>query len=604
MKSNHLQTGFFILLAAVLLGCNDEFMERFPLDEISSARYWNKENDLVIYNNYLYALAQDDNNVPIMMGHHYTNTGGAAQAAFTWIDAYSDNYSWTEASRRQYPDIRTGKHIAGGAHYNGWLGWNFVRACNFGLDNFDRAPLLQSVKNKYIAEARLFRGWFFADKVTRFGDIPYFEHELNIDSEELFSERTPREEAMEGVLADLTFACEKLPADWGDGNAPGRLNRWCALLIKSRVCLFEGTWRKYHGGTNPNRWLQEAANAARDLMDNGPYRVHTTGRPDLDYNFNTSYLEGGVWNKADDLTGNKEVMYYRRYELGYKIHYESYIQRRMGASKSFVEDVLCSDGLPITLSTTLYKGDATFVDIFENRDPRLRQIVLHPDDVMKYQYTNQNNWWVPRLPGVTGNAINSNGTSPTGYHIIKMYDGRESSGYQNVNPAITLRFGEALLNYAEAMAELGTITQADLDMSINLLRDRVGMVHLTMNPPMDPRYANDGVSSLIVEIRRERRVELFKEGHRYNDLMRWKQGKKLEIKFMGIRWDDGNKALYDPDNRCTSKTSIVDGIPYIDVFKDSDWDNPVFNENKHYLWPIPLDELAKNPNLKQNPSWQ
>jgi hypothetical protein len=175
-----------------------------------------------------------------------------------------------------------------------------------------------------------------------------------------------------------------------------------------------------------------------------------------------------------------------------------------------------------------------------------------------------------------------------------------------ITPAITLRFGEALLNYAEAVAELGAVTQTDLDRSINKLRDRVAMPHLTLNPPMDPRYANDGVSSLIVEIRRERRIELFMEGFRYDDLRRWKQGKKLEIRSMGVRWDAYYKSKYDPNNRCTSKTSPdpATGIPYIDVYKNSDWDNPVFDESKHYLWPIPLSAISQNPNLGQNPGWE
>ena len=133
------------------------------------------------------------------------------------------------------------------------------------------------------------------------------------------------------------------------------------------------------------------------------------------------------------------------------------------------------------------------------------------------------------------------------------------------------------------------------------------MPHLVLNNiPMDPRYANDGVSSLIVEIRRERRVELFMEGFRYDDLRRWKQGKKLKIKTLGIRWDDHYKALYDPEDRCTSLTSNdpVTGIPYIDVFKNSDFDNPEFNESKHYLWPIPRLAIEQNPKLGQNPGWQ
>lgn len=607
MKSsyNYFQIYLIILLSTILFSCNDQFMERYPLDEVTSVTYWNTENDLINYNNSLYTLAMNENLVPIMAGRQRSVNSTAGQSDISWLDLYSDNYNWQNASRLEYTRVRSGKHVVPTSPtYNGWMGWEFVRSCNFGLANYNKADIPQSSKNKYIGEARLFRGWFFADKVSKFGDIPYFEKELNIDSEELYGERMPREEAMEYILADLTFAAENLPNDWGDGNEPGRLNRWCALLVKARICLFEGTWRKYHGGTNPDRWLQEAADAARELMDDGPYSLHTTGNPDRDYNFNTGTFDGTTWNPVNDLTGNKEVMYWRRFLINVHVNYHSFFHRQVsGATRSVVEDYLCTDGLPITLSP-LYKGDETYEDIFENRDPRLRQTVLHPEDVTLYQYSNQQNFSpVPRLPGVVGSI---GGTSATGYHIIKEYDGRQSTGSQCTTPAITLRFAEALLIYAEAKAELGTITQADLDISINKLRDRVAMPHMQLgNIQMDPKYANDGVSALIVEIRRERRIELFMEGHRYDDLRRWKQGKKLEIRTMGVRWDDNYKAKYDPKNRCTSLTSEDPdtGIPYIDVFKNSDFDNPVFDESKHYLWPIPLSALSINPNLKQNPGW-
>ena len=142
-------------------------------------------------------------------------------------------------------------------------------------------------------------------------------------------------------------------------------------------------------------------------------------------------------------------------------------------------------------------------------------------------------------------------TNETGYHIIKVWDVNTAYATYNTSntPAIIMRFGEVLLNYAEAMAELGTITQGDLDLSINVLRDRVGMPHLDMNNvPVDPRYTNDGVSPLIVEIRRERRVELFMEGFRYDDLRRWKQGRKLLIPDYGIRFDDAAVARYEKAN--------------------------------------------------------
>jgi hypothetical protein len=292
-------------------------------------------------------------------------------------------------------------------------------------------------------------------------------------------------------------------------------------------------------------------------------------------------------------------MYWRRYQLGvFTNHVQSYHRSyNGGATKSAVEDYLCTDGLPISLSP-LYQGDAQIEDVFENRDPRLRQTILHPEDVGYYRYGNNDTRPYPRLVGMEGGLTNE-----TGYQIIKAYDNDPAYATYNTSatPAVVLRFGEALLNYAEAMAELGTITQDDLDISINRLRDRVAMPHLDMsNVPVDPRYTNDGVSPLIVEIRRERRVELFMEGFRYDDLRRWKQGKKLEIPDYGIRWDDAAIARYPKAN---VKSSMVDGVPYIDVYQGTDWANPVFDENKHYLWPIPLSDLAQNPAIGQNPGW-
>jgi hypothetical protein len=248
----------------------------------------------------------------------------------------------------------------------------------------------------------------------------------------------------------------------------------------------------------------------------------------------------------------------------------------------------------------LYQGDDTIEEVFVNRDPRLRQTVLHPDDTEKYQYHLNDGREYPRIVGMPGGY-----TTTTGYHIIKHYNADDMIGkaYNTAEtPGIILRYGEVLLNYAEAMAELGEITQADLDMSINLLRDRVGMPHLDLNPPMDPRYANDGISPLLVEIRRERRIELFLEGFRYNDLKRWKQGKKLESPDMGIRWDASAVARYAG---ATIQTSVdpENGKTYIDVYKGTDWENPVFDEGKHYLWPLPLDDLAQNPQLQQNPGY-
>lgn len=591
MKQHISKIVFASIVALMVSGCNDDFLERYPLDRITNETFWNTENDMVVYNNSIYDLARNDDNVPIL--HAHNQNFESYYGSFWFLDGMTDNMSPNHPRHAFYQAIRAGKHnIPSNPDWFGYKGWNFVRACNVGLANYDRTKVTQAVKDKYIAEARLFRGWFYAEKVTKYGDVPWVDRELNIDSEELFAARTPRKEAMQKILADLNFACEKLPANWGDGNAPGRLNRWCALLVKSRVCLFEGTWQKYHGGTDAAMWLDEAAKAAKELMDKGPYKVYNTGNPTTDYN---------SYHRILDVTGNPEVMYWRKYKLGVLTnHVQNYFQYTGGATKSLVEDYLCTDGLPISISP-LYKGDDKIEDVFENRDPRLRQTVLHPADAAKYKYHLNDGRAYPRLPGMNGGYISS-----TGYHIIKHYNADDMIGKAfNVaeSPGIILRFAEALLNYAEAKAELGTLTQGDLDVSINLLRKRVAMPNMQLaSIPVDPRYTTDGVSPLIVEIRRERRVELFMEGLRYNDLRRWKQGKKLETPTMGIRWDAAALARYGT-KVVVPITDPISKKTYINSYAGSDFANPVFDESKHYLWPIPLNTLAQNPAIKQNPGW-
>lgn len=573
---------------AINLSCNDDSMDRFPLHQIANETFFNSENDLKIYNNNYYNYAKNST-MRLLFGNG--TGGGDGQYG---RDGMTDNVNRDLSYNQYLARIRAGQITPDDNPAS--FGWNnncfaFVRAINIGLANYDRANLIQSVIDKYKAEARLFRAWAVADKVSLYGDYPWIDKELNIDSPELYAERTPRETVMDNVLDDLDFACENLPDNWGDGNAPGRLNRWCALLIKSRICLFEGTWRKYHGGTNPEFWLQEAAAASLELIDNGPYELYSTGHPELDYN--------AIFHMTD-LTGVKEVLWWRRYIPGVAMNSVQWYLHLKYPTKDFVEDYLCTDGLPITLSP-IYKGDSIYTNIFENRDPRLRQTILHPDDLAYYDYFNGEIFKVPTVES------DKSLRSLTGYHMVKFTNTEQRKlMHTGFYPTIVLRFGEALLNYAEAKAELGNIDQSDLDKSINKLRDRVGMVHMDItNIPVDPRYTDDGVSPLIVEIRRERRVELFSEGFRYDDIRRWKMGMKLQKKDYGMRWDEMTRKAIDPDgNKVNLGYEVFPGtqIEYICPNKGGDLENPVF-EAKHYLWPIPVSARSENPALGQNPGW-
>ena len=591
MNKNILKTALLVFATGMILSCNDNFLERYPLDELSNETYWTSENDLMVYNNSIYDLSRNDDQNAVLMGHD--SKFNSTRASYQYFDEWTDNLAPLNSRANMYKDIRAGIHQPqGGARSFGYRAWDFLRAINVGLDNYDRAEgkVARNVIDMYVGEARLFRGWFYYDKVSKFGDVQYIDHELNINSPELYSKRAPRDSVMQLVLADINFAVEKLPYAWSQGGDPGRLNKWFALMLNLRVCLFEGTWQKYHGGTNANMWLQEAADAAKQIIDNGPFSLYTTNDTTTAYN---------ALHRLQDLTGNPEIIYWIKYETGVRDNniMKYYVDYSGGATKNMVEDYLCADGLPISLSP-LYKGDDVLEDVFENRDPRLRQTVLYPADQSYYQYNINDSKTYPRFSGMGGIQ------GSTGYHVIKTYVSSVHGGAHNsgTTPGIVFRLAETYLNYAEARAELGTITQADLDITINKLRDRVHMKHLTTTPAMDPRYANDGVSALLVEIRRERRVELFSEGFRYDDLRRWKQGKKLEVPAWGIQWNDAAIARFQ-GAKVNTAVDPVSGKTYIDVYKGTNWANPVFDESKHYLWPIPLNAMTENPNLKQTVGW-
>jgi len=583
----------------VVYGCelNDEFLERQPLDKISDASFWNTENDLMVYNHTFYDLTKNDNTYPFLMGHD--DGFDSHRISYLHLDGMSDNTAPRHGRHSTYQRIRSGvynppssKNANAPGGWYGYKGFGLIRAVNIGLANYVKADVSDAVKSHYEAEARLFRAMFYADKIKNFGTVQWVENEVTLEDQDiLYGARDSRDFVMGKVLEDLNFAA----ANMRDNGHQNKLSKSAALLMKSRICLSEGTWRKYHGLGGEATYLQAAADAAKELIDSGKHSLHV-GAAGRTYN---------ELHSQESLDGNSEVIFFQRYERGTRTnHVQSYNRGyNGGATKSMVEDYLCSDGLPISLSP-LYQGDATLADVFTDRDPRLRQSILHPADQPIYRYGNHDfaaNPY-PRIQGMSGGL-----KTYTGYHIIKVYNvvAAHASYNSSITPGISMRYAEALLNYAEAKAELGggAISQADLDISINKLRDRDGMVHLVENPPMDPRYAADGISAVLVEIRRERRIELFFEGFRYDDLRRWKQGKKLEHKDYGMRWDAATRAAVDPEGKTTVKTGLVDGVEYLEPYKGTDFETPTFDESKHYHWPLPLDVLSQNPELGQNPGW-
>lgn len=577
-----------VLFAVLLFSCNDDFLDRTPPADLNNETFWNSESSLEIYNNGIYNEAGNNGSYYFLLGY-YNSAFASGYLGMPWEDCMSDNGAPKDSRLDQYQVVASGQRVVpDNPTQRGWR-WGLLRRINFFLANYEKTPISEDIKNKYAGEARLFRAWFYFDKVKYFGDVPWIDKPLNTESDALYAPRDPRAEIMAHVLEDIDFAIEHLPDSWNSSTV--RFDKWVALALKSRIALFEGTYQKYHNlGGDADKWFQEAVSASEELMADGPFSLFTNSDPLNDYN----HLFRQV-----DLSEISEVIGFRKYVTGVFGHrYNGYQRGKAnGLTKDLVEDYLCTDGKPIQLSSE-YEGDATITDVFKNRDPRLRQTSLHPDDAEKYLTKNDFEAGpYPRFPGMTGGWKTS-----TGYTMIKFFDVPDfSKGFgKEENDAILFRLGEVMLNFAEAKAELGTLTQSDLDKSINLLRDRVNMPHLTVDVEMDPKYADLGLPAILVEVRRERRTELAYEGFRYDDLMRWAQGEQLADRVLGMRIEGDIETKYPGAN---IETTEVDGKQYIDVYAGSQFENRSFDPAKDYLAPIAKSVIAQNPEIEQNPGW-
>lgn len=498
-------------------------------------------------------------------------------------------------------------------------GWDFtvLRKVNTLLKYLPQCED-ENVRIKYEALCRFFRVEIYSDLVYRFGDVPWIDHELDSDDPLVYGARDTREFVMQKMIEDIDFAITYLPSE----KSAYTVTKWTALALKSRICLFEGTFRKYHkitGFDHDAAWyLQEAADAASAFINSSPYSIYNTGKPATDYR--------DVFSSINAVT--QEVILAVNYIEGLKQHDGSYFcvgatVGQAGITKKIIDSYLCDDGTRFTDKEGWETKE--FYDETIGRDPRLSQTIRIPgyiaiDDAKKD---------VPHFDACV-----------TGFQNVKFrmsVSNPKSQTYNSSwNDIPVYRAAEVYLNYAEALAELGTITQDDLNKSIKPLRDRAGMPNLileTANANPDPylssaEYGYPNVDAgtnkgVILEIRRERTIELIREGNlRHRDLMRWKEGKAIEQDMYGMyfpgpgEYDLDKDGVKDvclwtgtsvPATSCAQVIQIGKGIRlssgesgYVDYHQETDH---VFNEARDYFFPIPLDDLSLNPNLKQNSGW-
>ncbi|HLZ88409.1 MAG TPA: RagB/SusD family nutrient uptake outer membrane protein [Puia sp.] len=577
MKKNQFIAYITVLAALLTLGgCKkDSFLNRSPLSDISPETFFTSETDFQLYCNQYY------NALPVQTLLRADDQSDD-KANATLNSLLAGTYTIPATADTTNDLIGTAAYISQGGLLNGsGTNWSFAlnRRCNFFLANYQKANLSDSIKNEYVAETLFFRANDFWKKVKAFGDVPYINKYITDTSKSvLYGTRMPHQQVMDSVLNDMNFAIAHLPYV---AAQTGRINKYVALALKARICLWEGTYRKYWSNAgDPTAYLQGAVDAAEQLMNSGQFGIYSTGNPTSDY-YNL-FIQ-------DELLGNKEAILPMRYLSSILMNG---IDRSLGEagdgySKNFVRNFLCTDGLPTALSP-LYKGDDSIDEEILNRDPRLVQQIA----TRGFNLLNGDLITVPRI--ATTNTS-------TGYQCIKGRSGSIAAWNANASTYdfFIFRYAETLLIEAEAKAEQGQCTQQVLDKTINLLRDRVGMPHMIIaNLVKDPNSEFPALPVLLDEIRRERRVELGSEGFRFDDLHRWHVGSLINNPetILGIKVLPPFAAEY------TYNISgvVLDANHYVRVYPGitaRQWDD------KMYLYPIPIQELTLNPGLKQNPGW-
>ena len=489
-------------------------------------------------------------------------------------------------------------------------GWKGLRWINYHLEKIEQNCEDEAVKKEYKGVSYFFRAYLYFQKVMRFGDVPWYDSVLGSeDNESLTKPRDDRGFVVDKILEDLDNAYASLPST----KDPARVNKWTALALKSRVALFEGTWRKYRGMADADKYLTAAAAAAKTFIEESGYTLYKEG--------NEPYRT--LFVSEDIKTVACEVVLGRMYEattlkVAHSIQFNT-VNDAQGFTRRFMYHYLMVTGERFTdqqgYETMEYKDEV------QNRDPRLAQTVLCPGYIQI---------------GATKPTPNPM-VSLTGYQPIKFVAQDTYSGASKGSHDIpVIRAAEIYLNYAEALAELGTLTQNDLDISVNKLRDRVGMPKLDMeaaNADVDPFLegcypnvttgANKGV---ILEIRRERTIELVNEGYRQWDILRWKEGAQMfnTSGYYGIYFPGPDFYDMDGDGQNDfhlykkgetpemgdgiTAMMIGDGIVlsegdkgYVVAHSGNNW---AFNETRDYLWPIPADQrVLTGGKLTQNPGW-
>lgn len=545
-------------LCAGAVSCSKDFLDRGSKVVFDDNNFWTSENNVKSYCWEFYNLFTG----------YGTGTNG---------DFYFTTFTDDQAARSM--DMFPVTAPASDSHWD----YTYIRKANLLLERIPQMDMLSTeAANHYLGVARFFRAFEYANLVRHFGDVPYIDEYLDqSETEKIYAPRMPRAAVVDSIMSDLKFAAENIRTierskALGDVNV---LSKEVVLAYMGRVALYEGSYAKYVAGDAAGavELLKVAQEASREIVGSGMFSLTPVYHE----------LYGSL-----DLSKNPEVLLYKSYVSGILTHsvigYTNSSTMMDGLTKDAVDSFLCSDGLPISLSP-MYAGDETVAGTLENRDLRLVQSV---EDELAY----------------IGNPNEKGFTSSTGYIITKFNNpslgASEILAPNNPTDAPLFWLAEVMLNYAEAAAELGELTQTDLDATINLLRARVGVAPLMLSAVPDDPLRDADVPPLLWEIRRERRSELIMDGFREWDIRRWGKLEYLNpaVKpdiFKGARIASAGSPVTLPDGLSIDSQGYI--LPY---GEDS---GRTVEVPKNYLDAIPTGQLTlyniKGVDFPQNPGW-
>lgn len=492
MKIKHI---FIIgIIALVASGCN-KFLDRPPLTSETDATAWTGEDNVRLYANQFYP---------------------------TFFPGYGTNFSSGDVPLLGYQHsddiviLGNQSNFTRAVPNSGIWSMTTLRGINIMIDRLENRMqdvLQPEAYAHWMGIGRFFRAFRYSQLVTQYGDVPYYDHvPSDLDLDDLYKPRTPRNEVMDAVYDDLKFAMENVRLNDGEQN----VNRYIVAGFASRFALYEGTWQKYYYQDN------ERAKKFLDLAVEAANMVIQSGRYDIVTDYRTLFT-------SQDLKGNRDVLLYRHYDAAvgvmHSIASNSNLTESLliGPSSDLIKSFIATDGEVWQNSDEANADNFEISQLIQTRDSRF-EASFHRNP----RRTNRGSllYITKFLPRDVEAIVEGGSAAPDDF-----------TGAKNTTDYPVLRYAEVLLNWIEAKAELATIggasvSQADIDNSINKIRSRplapqaetrgvektapLNLAALPQDPERDPQ-----VSSLLWEIRRERRMEFTFEHSRIGDLERW-----------------------------------------------------------------------------------